>query len=162
MPEQTSPADEWTTVLDIAALRIEIRAGAGQPAVQQPWFDVRLHARSAPFSGTVETAWFLDDLSALRAAIMGVVAAAEEEAAWRPGDPLPDDDSAVTHVVGGNRAAELRVSGGLANSGDVLWMTLWLTPNGDDPYPALAMHLFEDRGVLTARLDALDTVLTVA
>ena len=74
-----------------------------------------------------------------------MVAAAEEEAAWRPGDPLPVDDSAVTHVVGGNRAAELRVSGGLANSGDVLWMTLWLTPNGDDPYPALAMHLFEDR-----------------
>jgi hypothetical protein len=116
MPEQTSPADEWTTVLDIAALRIEIRAGSGQPTVQQPWFDVRLHARSAPFAGTVETAWFIDDLRALRAAIIGVVAAAEEEAEWRPGDPLPDDDSVVTSRRRGEqgcRAACLRWAGEL-------------------------------------------------
>ena len=146
-------------MLDVAALRIEVRPGTGLPSLDRPWFEVRLQARSTPFAGTVETAWFTDDLSALRAAVTGVVAAADEEASWRPGDPLPDDDTAVTHVVGGNRAAELRVSGGLANTGDLLWLTLWLTPNGDDPYPALAMHLFEKKDVLTAHLGALDVVL---
>ena len=129
----------WTTVLDLAQLRVEIRRGSGLP-VAQPWFEVRLHALGAPFRGTVESAWFGDDLRDLRAALTGLAGA--------------DDD--VAFVVGGNRAAELRLTGG--PSGDVHWLTARLTPNGDDPYPALEMLLFERPGDLVARLDGLDAV----
>ena len=104
------PDAAWTTVFDVPALRIEARPGVG--LVANPWFQVRLHARSAPFAGTVESAWFPEDLAALKAAVTGIVAVADAEAAWTEEDPLPDDDEAATFVVGGHRAAELRASGG--------------------------------------------------
>lgn len=140
-PTGPAPTDAWVTVLDLAQLRIEIRRGSGVPAVQQPWFEVRLHAAGAPFRGTVESAWFADDLRALRVALAGLAGA--------------DDD--VAFVVGGNRAAELRLTGG--PSGDVHWLTAWMTPNGDDPYPKLEMLLFEAPGNLVARLGVLDALL---
>ena len=147
----------WTTVFDVPALRIEVRPGVG--LIADPWFQVRLHARSAPFAGTVESAWFPEDLHALKAAVTGIVAAADAEAAWTEDDPLPDEDEAATFVVGGHRAAELRASGGLANTGEVLWLVLRVTPNGDDPYPSLTMHIFEDRARVLARMRELDAVL---
>jgi hypothetical protein len=128
-------------VLDLEQLRVEIRRGSDLPAVQQPWFEVRLHARSSPFSGTVESAWFAEDLRALRIALAGLAGA--------------DDD--VSFVVGGNRAAELRLTGG--PSGDVHWLTARLTPNGDDPYPTLEMLLYEAPGNFVSRLDELDALL---
>jgi hypothetical protein len=130
----------WTTVLDLRQLRIEIRPGSGLP-VSQPWFEVRLHADSAPFRGTVESAWFVPDLRALRTALAG----------------LADADDDVTFTVGGYRAAELILTGG--PSGDVVWFTARLTPNGDDPYPALTLLGFEEPGRLVARLDGLDPLL---
>lgn len=130
----------WTIVLDLAQLRVEIRRGSGLP-VAQPWFEVRLHATGGPFRGTIESAWFTDDLRALRTALTGLVEA--------------DDD--VSFVVGGNRAAELRMTGG--PSGDVHWLTVRMTPNGDDPYPSLEVLLYEEPGDLVSRLDALDALL---
>jgi hypothetical protein len=130
----------WTTVLDLAQLRIELRRGSGQP-VSQPWFQVRLHAAGAPFRGTIESAWFGDDLRALRTAVAGIAVA--------------DDD--VSFVVGGNRAAELRLTGG--PSGDVHWLTAWMTPSGDDPYPTLEMLLYEAPEKLVSRLGELDALL---
>jgi hypothetical protein len=152
-------AAAWTTVFDVPALRIEIRPGSGLP-VDGRWWQVRLHARSAPFAGTIDSAWFREDLHALRAAVTGIVAAADAEAAWTEGDPLPEDDEAATFVVGGNRGPELRASGGLANTGEVLWLVLRVTPNGDDPYPSLTMHMFEDRARVLARMRELDAVLS--
>ena len=127
-------------MLDLRQLRIEFRRGEGLP-VAQPWFQVRLHADSPPFTGTVESAWFVDDLHALRAALTGLAAAEDE----------------VTFTVGGHRAAELTLTGG--PSGDVVWCTVRLTPNGDDPYPALALLAYEESGRLVARLDGLDHLL---
>ena len=152
----------WTTALDLPVLRVELRPGDPLPSVSVPWFDVRVHTRSAPFAGTVESAWFTGDLRALRAALTGIVAVAEEESRWRPGDVLPGDDESPVFTVGGNRAAELRLSGGLASSGDAVWLTAWVTPNGDDPYPALHLHTFEDRAALTAHLGDLDALLEAA
>ena len=146
-------------MFDLPALRIEVRPGAGLP-VADPWWQVRLHAASAPFAGTIDSAWFVEDLAALRAAVTGIVAAADAEAAWTDGDPLPDDDEAATFVVGGNRGPELRASGGLASTGDLLWLILQVTPNGDDPHPSLRMHMFEDRARVLARLGELDALLT--
>lgn len=163
MPEYPSAVPDdapWTTVLDLTQLRIEVRRGSGQPLVDpHPWFEVRLHALGAPFRGTIESAWFPADLEALRAALTGITAAVEEELRWRPGDDLPEDDDAPVFTVGGDRAAELRLSGGLASSGDTVWLTAWMTPSGDDPYPKLETLSFEKAGDLLARLDALDAVL---
>ena len=97
--------------------------------VTQACWHVRMHAHSVPF------------------------------AAWTEGDPLPEDDEAAAFVAGGHRAAELRASGGLANTGEVLWLVLRVTPNGDDPYPSLTMHMFEDRARVLARMPELDAVL---
>lgn len=140
-PAGAAPTGAWTTVLDLAQLRIEIRRGSGLPQVAQPWFEVRLHARGGPFGGTVESAWFVDDLRALRTALAGLAGA--------------DDD--VSFVVGGYRAAELRFTGG--PSGDVHWLTARMTPNGDDPYPSLEMLLYEAPENLVSRLGELDALL---
>lgn len=129
-------------MLDTGPLRVELRPGAG-PVVAQAWFEVRLHARSSPFAGTVESAWFVEDLRALRAALVGV-AGAEEEAAFS---------------VGGNRSAELRLTGGPA-TGDEQWLTAWLTPNGDDPHPSLEILLWAEPAALVAHLDELDGLLS--
>jgi hypothetical protein len=135
------PADTpWTTVLDLRQLRIEVRRGEGLPVAQR-WFQVRLHVDSPPFRGTVESAWFADDLRALRAALTGLAGA--------------DDD--VSFTVGGYRAAELTLDGG--PSGEVVWLTARVTPNGDDPYPALTLLAYEEPGRLVARLDGLDPLL---
>jgi hypothetical protein len=75
------------------------------------------------------------------------------------GDPLPGDDVTATFVIGGDRTAELRASGGPANTGGVLWLVLGVTPNGDDPYPILMMHLLESRERVLARTGELDAVL---
>ena len=148
----------WITVFDLPALRIEVRPGAGL-AVAGPWWQVRLHARSVPFAGTIDSAWFVEDLRALRAAVTGIVAAVDAETAWTEGDPLPDDEEAPTFVVGGDRGPELRASGGLADTGELMWLILRVTPNGDDPYPSLAMHMFADRAQVLARMRDLDSVL---
>lgn len=133
----------WTTVLDLAQLRVEVRRGSGLP-VSQPWFEVRLHADSSPFRGTVDSAWFVDDLQALRVALAGLAGA----------------DGEVSFTVGGNRAAELRISGGpTITPGRELWMTARVTPNGDDPYPSLTMLLYEEPERLVSRVGALDAVL---
>lgn len=129
-------------MLDVGALRVELRPGAGL-GVAQAWFEVRLHARSSPFAGTVESAWFAEDLHALRAAVVGVAGA--------------EDDVAFT--VGGNRAAELRLTGGPASEQEQ-WLTAWLTPNGDDPHPALEILLWASPAALLAHLDRLDLLLS--
>lgn len=102
----------WSTVLDVGSLRVRVRPGSGY-AVEQSRFDVRLDARSGSFAGSVESAWFAEDLIALPAAIVGVAAAADR----------------VVSVVRGNRTAELRLAGG-ATAGEGQWITAWLTPNG--------------------------------
>lgn len=110
----------------------------------------------------MESAWFAEDLQALRAALTGIVAAAEEESRWRPSGVPTGDDGSPTSTVGGNRAAELQLSGGLASSGDAVWVTVRVTPNGDDPYPALHLHTFEDPAALTAHLGGLDALVGAA
>ena len=126
------PTDpDWTTVLDLRQLRVELREGSG------------LHADSGPFRGTIKSAWFADDLRALRTTLTGLAGT--------------DDD--VSFTVGGYRAAELRVTGGWTTTGRELWLTARVTPNGDDPYPTLEMLLYAQPADLVARLDGLDAVL---
>lgn len=139
--DDAAPSVRWSTVLDVGSLRVRVRPGSGY-AVEQAWFDVRLDARSGSFAGSVESAWFVEDLTALRAAVVGVSAAVDR----------------VAFVVGGYRSAELRLAGG-ATAGEEQWVTAWLTPNGDDPHPALEILVWVTPTALVANLAELDALL---
>ena len=77
----------------------------------------------------------------------------------------PDDDAGLSvrwstfaFVVGGHRSAELRLAGG-ATAGEEQWVTAWLTPNGDDPHPALEILVWVTPTALVAHLAEPDALL---
>jgi hypothetical protein len=77
-------------------LALEVSAHASMVRGAPPeWFDVSLAVAADPFRGDVTTAWFEEDLVQLAAALAALAA---------------EDDGLALHVVGGNRAAELRLS----------------------------------------------------
>ena len=134
-------------MLAIAGGALRVVAGrSDHPASAGDWFDVRLEAAAPPFSGTVETFWFAEDLAAMRAALAELAGG-------------PDGEREL--VIGGNRAAELRLTAQPAwpPTGD-LAVRVWLTPSGDDPSVALQFDVFEPPAAFAAGLPALDRLLS--
>ena len=135
-------AQTWTWSFDAhegraPVLALEASAHASIVAQAPPdWFDVSLAVAAHPFRGTVDTAWFDDDLMQLAAALEALAA---------------EDESLALHVLGGNRAAELRVSAEAVEGDDhEVVVEAWLTENGDDPVPALSFVLYDTRERLRA------------
>lgn len=113
----------WVTVLDLGALRIEVRV---RPSYFDRWFDCRLAVDASPFRGVLETIFTNEDL----------VAFAESLDALDPHGEV---------VFGGDRAAELRlvVAKQFGGREGALAIECSLTPSGDDPYPSIRWLIFD-------------------
>ena len=97
----------------------------------------------------METAWFFEDLDELASAFVQLDSRAGVARA-----PI---------VVGGNRAAEVRLSAeplvAVDATDDDLAVEAWLTENGDDPTPALSFDFRTTRTELREAAEALTEFL---
>ena len=129
---------------EVLALRGGMLRIAAERATAGDWFDVRLEASAPPFSGTVESAWFDEEMAALRDALATLAAGVREETELE---------------VDGHRGATLRLTAepAIPPTGE-LAVRVWLTPSGDDPSVVLQFDTFEAPETFAfwlARLDAL-------
>jgi hypothetical protein len=135
---------ELTEVLAIAGGALHVLAGRSEyPGAADDWFSVQLQASAPPFEGTVETTWFTEDLVALRDAVAALADGAQRE-----------------FVIGGNRAAELRLDArpAIPATGE-LAVRVRLTPSGDDPSVVLQFDGFEAPATFGGAVPAIERVL---
>jgi hypothetical protein len=117
---------QWNpTVLDLTGLRIEAQP---RPSYFDRWFNCRIAVTAQPFAGVLETVFTDEDLIEFA-------------------DTLDQLDPAGEAVLGGDRAAELRlvVEPQLGGAEGALAVECSLTPSGDDPYPSLRWLIFDVR-----------------
>jgi hypothetical protein len=125
-----------------------LRVSAARSAAGE-WFDVRLDVSAPPFSGTVESAWFDEEMASLRDALAVLAGGVRHERAFE---------------VDGHRGATLRlvaepaVGGGVQAPGE-LALRVWLTPSGDDPSVVLQFDTFEPPETFARGLARLETLL---
>ena len=109
------------------------------------WFDVLLCANDR-FSGEIERSWFTEDLLILGRGLAALAVTAEEPRSF---------------VAGGDRAAEVRFTASTAvPDGGQIAVEVWLTASGDDPFPALALLLFDDRAKFSGAAERLDRLMS--
>jgi hypothetical protein len=119
-------------------LKITIQPYAA-PGSGRGWFDVAFAVSAPPFAGTVRSVWFTEDLARLAEAFVHL-----------------DREGEV--VVGGHRAAELRLAGAaVVGAPDEVAVEAWLTENGDDPLPALSFAFYARRKELRDAATAMTT-----
>lgn len=142
----------WTEILRAGtpkpSFSISARPHYGVVANRDPeWFDVLLSADDL-FSGEIQTCWFAQDLVVLAAGLADLARTADQPRSF---------------VAGGDRAAAVRFTGSTAiPDHDQIAVEVWMTPNGDDPFPALALLLFEARRELTGAAERLERLLTTS
>ena len=122
-----------------------LRVSAARSAAGE-WFDVRLDVSAPPFSGTVESAWFDEEMASLRDALATLAAGVREERVLE---------------VDGHRGALLRLTAQPAfppTAGE-LALRVWLTPSGDDPSVVLQFDTFEPPETFARGLARLETLL---
>ncbi len=144
------PPQPWTEILRVGtpkpSFSISARPHYGVvPARDPEWFDVLLCADDG-FSGEIETCWFTEDLVVLAAGLADLALTADRPRSF---------------VAGGNRAAEVRFTASTAvPDGGQIAVEVWLTASGDDPFPALTLLLFGERGEFSGAAEGLERLLT--
>lgn len=123
MEQASAVTDLGDTVLELDGLRIDLRP---RPSYFDRWFDCCIEVASHPFAGTLVTIFTDEELVQFAEALAGL-------------DPTGEA------VLGGNRAAELRLAVEEQVGGErpALSVECSLTPSGDDPSPLLHYLIFD-------------------
>ena len=138
--------DPATTLISIGATGASLTVVVRRQATKspgEPWFDTEITADAFPFGGTLKTVLTMSDLRV-----------------W--GDGLSGLTAGTGRVVlGGDRAAKLVIEAESQDGEhpDHVAICVDLTPNGDDPYPALKYLIFDvppSWPEIGSRIDALD------
>jgi hypothetical protein len=134
-------ANDALVLLDLgtsgASLKVSARRQPYTPPGDEPWFDCEIAIEAAPLvSGTLSPTFTLTDLKDWAQSLEALGTQGRMSA-------VPNVRRRV--VLGGNRAAELRIEVDDQQGGDedALAVCIEATPSGDDPYPFVRYLIFD-------------------